>query len=101
MDLLNLYNAASLRANGEMILDEAVSFTKRHLESILTSIEGQFAHEVKCALEIPTPRRVRIYEAKHNISGHGEGYEVIMDLAKLNSDLMQLQHQQELRIITR
>nr|CAB3495747.1 unnamed protein product [Digitaria exilis] len=101
MDLLNLYNAASLRANGEIILDEAVSFTKRHLESILTSIEGPFGHEVKCALEIPTPRRVRIYEAKHNISGHGEGYEVIMDLAKLNSDLMQLQHQQELRIITR
>ncbi|CAL4969478.1 unnamed protein product [Urochloa decumbens] len=101
MDLLSLYNAACLRTNGEIILDEAVSFTKRSLESILANIEGPFAREVKCALEIPASRRVRIYEAKYYISGHGEGYEVIMELAKLNSNIIQLQHQQEQKIITR
>ncbi|CAL5058392.1 unnamed protein product [Urochloa decumbens] len=101
MDLLSLYNAACLRPNGEIILDEAVSFTKRCLESILDNIEGPFAREVKCALEIPASRRVRIYEAKYYVSGHGEGYEVIMELAKLNFNIIQLQHQQELKIITR
>ena len=63
LDVLSLYNAAYLRTNGEIILDEAVSFTKRSLESLLTNLQGPLAHEVKCALEIPLPRRVRIYEA--------------------------------------
>ncbi|XP_066331694.1 alpha-terpineol synthase, chloroplastic-like [Miscanthus floridulus] len=101
LDVLSLYNAAYLRTNGERILDEVVSFTKRSLESVLTNLQGPLAHEVKSALEIPFPRRVRIYEAKYYISVHGQANEVIMELAKLNSNIMQLQYQQELRIITR
>lgn len=100
MDLLSLYNAAHLRTNGETILDEAISFTERKLESVLTNLQEPLAREVKCALEIPIPRRIRIYEAKYYISVSGESNEVIVELAKLNSNLIQLQHQHELRIIT-
>ncbi|KAF8691369.1 hypothetical protein HU200_040500 [Digitaria exilis] len=67
-------------------------------------MEGSLVNEIKHALEIPLPRRVRIYEAKYHISVHRkdtEGEELIIELAKLNSNRMQLQYQQELNIITR
>lgn len=88
LEVLSLYNAAYLRTNGEIILDEAASFTKRSLELVLTNLQGPLAREVKCALEIPFPRRVRIYEAKYYISMHGQANEVIMELAKLNSNIV-------------
>ncbi|KAL6870806.1 hypothetical protein ACP4OV_014654 [Aristida adscensionis] len=104
-DLLSLYNASYLRTNGEVLLDEAASFTKRCLESVVPHMEGTLAREIRWALEIPLPRHVRIYEAKHYISVYGKqinkGDEVIWELAKLNSNLVQLNHQQELKIITR
>lgn len=103
-DLLCLYNAAYLRVHGEIILDEAISFTTKYLELIVPYMEGSLANEIKRALEIPLPRRVRIYEAKSHMSVHRkdiEGDELIIELAKLNSNLMQLQYQQELNVITR
>ncbi|WVZ90844.1 hypothetical protein U9M48_037104 [Paspalum notatum var. saurae] len=103
-DLLSLYNAASLRIHGEIILDEAISFTKKCLESIMPWMDASLASEIKCALEIPLPRSVRIYEAKSHMSEYGkeaEANELIMELAKLNYNLVQLQYQEELKIITR
>lgn len=105
-DLLSLYNAAYLRTHGEIILDDAISFSKRCLESIMPNLEleGPLACEIKCALHSPLPRRVRIYEAKYYISIYEKETTMnvmILELAKLNFNLMQLHHQQELKIITR
>lgn len=47
---------------------------------------------------------MRIYEAKSRIAEYGreaEADELVMELAKLNYNLVQLQYQQELKIITR
>ncbi|KAG2658293.1 hypothetical protein PVAP13_1KG250100 [Panicum virgatum] len=104
VELLSLYNAAHLGIHGEIILDEAVVFTRTHLEAILPSLEGSLAHEIKCALEIPLPRRVRIYESKYYVSTFEKDvtvHDTVLQLAKLNSNIMQLHHQQELEIITR
>ena len=104
VELLSLYNAAHLGTHGEIILDEAVVFTRTHLEAILPSLDGSLSHEVKSALEIPLPRRVRIYESKYYISTFEKELTVhksVLQLAKLNSNIMQLHHQQELEIITR
>jgi hypothetical protein len=104
IDLLNLYNAAHMRTHGEVILDEAILFTRRHLEMIFPFVEGSLAREMKSALEIPLPRRVRIYESKYYISIYEKDatlHEKVLQLAKLNSDIMQLHHQQELSILTR
>ena len=104
IDLLNLYNAAHLRTHGEIILDEAILFTRRHLEIILPFVEGPLAREIKSTLEIPLPRRVRIYESKYYISTYEKDatlHDKVLQLAKLNSDIMQLHHQQELSILTR
>lgn len=104
VELLSLYNAAHLGTRGEIILHEAVVFTRTRLERILPSLEGSLAHDIKCALEIPLPRRVRIYESKYYVSTFEKEvtvHESVQQLAKLNSNIMQLHHQQELGIITR
>ncbi|WVZ95781.1 hypothetical protein U9M48_041504 [Paspalum notatum var. saurae] len=103
-ELLSLYNAAHMRTHGETILDEAILFTTRHLEAMLPYLEGPLAREIKSSLEIPHPRRVRIYESKYYISTYEKdamAHEKVLELAKVNSNMMQLCHQHELSIITR
>ncbi|PAN16825.1 hypothetical protein PAHAL_3G089300 [Panicum hallii] len=104
-DLLSLYNAAHMRTHGETILDEAIRFTRRRLETTLRDMEeSSLAREIKSALEIPLPRRVRIYESKYYISAYEKDstvHETVLQLAKLNSNIMQLHHQRDLEIITR
>ncbi|KAL6646707.1 hypothetical protein ACP70R_015401 [Stipagrostis hirtigluma subsp. patula] len=105
-ELLSLYNAAHFGTHGETILDEAMSFSKKCLETTLPYLdpEGSLAREITCALETPLSRRVRIYEIKYYISIYEKEttmHEKILELAMLNSNLMQLQHQQELKTITR
>jgi hypothetical protein len=82
-DLLNLYNnVAHLRTHG---------------------VEDSLAGEIKSALEIPIPRKVRIYELKYYISAYEKDTMMpkkVLKLAKLNSNIMQLHHQHELAIIT-
>ncbi|KAL6646703.1 hypothetical protein ACP70R_015397 [Stipagrostis hirtigluma subsp. patula] len=104
-DLLSLYNAAYFGTPGETILDEAVSFSKKCLETTLPHLdpEGSLARDITCALDIPLSRRVRIYEIKYYISIYEKEttmHETILELAKLNSNLMQLHHQEELKTIT-
>ncbi|KAF8725626.1 hypothetical protein HU200_020167 [Digitaria exilis] len=104
-DLLSLYNAAHMRTHGEAILDEAILITRRRLEITLSNMEESLlAREIKSALEIPLPRRVRIYESKYYISAYEKEatvHKTVLKLAKLNSNVMQLHHQHELKIITR
>jgi hypothetical protein len=104
-DLLSLYNAAHMRTHGEKILDEAILFTRSCLVTTLRSMEERLlAFEIKSALEIPLPRRVRIYESKYYISAYEKDATVpkmMLQLAKLNSNIMQLHHQHELITITR
>ncbi|KAK2630838.1 hypothetical protein QOZ80_UnG0724250 [Eleusine coracana subsp. coracana] len=104
MDLLNLYNAASLRTHGDIVLDEAALFTRKKLETALPSMEGSLAREIKFSLEIPLPRRVSIYDSKDQILKYENEDivdEAVIQLAKLNSNIMQLHYQRELEIITR
>uniref|UniRef100_A0A0E0CK60 Terpene synthase metal-binding domain-containing protein n=1 Tax=Oryza meridionalis TaxID=40149 RepID=A0A0E0CK60_9ORYZ len=104
-DQLSLYNVAHLTTHGEGILDEAISFTKRELRSLMPKVvEGSLAHDINSALEITLPRRVRIYEAKYFMCTYEKGAsvnEMIMELAKMSYNIMQIHHQQELKIITR
>jgi len=104
-DLLNLYNAAHTRTHGEAILDKAILFSQRRLETMIPYMEeSSLAREIKSALEMPLPRRVRIYESKYYISTYEKDamvHEKVLQLAKLNSNIMQLHHQHELDIITR
>ncbi|XP_021302854.1 zingiberene synthase-like isoform X2 [Sorghum bicolor] len=102
-DLLNLYNAAHMRTHGDIILNEAILYSQRRLDTMIPYMEGSLAREIKSALEIPLPRRVRIYEFKYYISAYEKDatvHEKVLQLAKLNSNIMQLHHQHELDIIS-
>jgi hypothetical protein len=103
-DLLNLYNAAHMRTHGEILLDEAILYCQRRLETMVPCMEGSLAHDIKSALEIPLPRRARIYELKYCITAYEKDatvHEKVLQLAKLSSNIMQLHHQHELDIISR
>ncbi|KQJ81617.1 hypothetical protein BRADI_5g01797v3 [Brachypodium distachyon] len=101
--LLSLYNAAHLLVQGEPILEEAISFARHHLESMSGSLKSPLAGEVKRALHIPLPRTCRRAETLHYISNYEkeEGHDpILLELAKLDFNLLQYVHLKELRAIT-
>jgi len=101
--LLSLYNAAYLRTHGEKVLDEAIIFTRSHLEAVLDSLDSTLADEVSQSLQTPLFRRVRILETRNYIPI----YEMepsrnmaILEFAKLNFNLLQLLYCEELKMVT-
>ncbi|ONI13027.1 hypothetical protein PRUPE_4G198500 [Prunus persica] len=102
--LLSFYEATHLRVHGEDILEEALVFTTKHLESATTHVSYQLAEQIAQALERPlrkslvrlcARRFMSIYqdEASHN--------EALLKLAKSDFNLVQSLHKQELSEITR
>ncbi|KAL6283826.1 hypothetical protein ACE6H2_014755 [Prunus campanulata] len=102
--MLSLYEATHLRVHGEDILEEALVFTTKHLESATTHVSYQLAEQIAQALERPlrkslerlcARRFMSIYqdEASHN--------EALLKLAKSDFNLVQSLHKQELSEISR
>ncbi|KAG0522677.1 hypothetical protein BDA96_07G058200 [Sorghum bicolor] len=101
--LLSLYNAAYLRTHGEEVLDEAIIFTRRHLEAALTSLESKLADEVSLSLQTPLFRRVRILETRNYIPIYEmepSRNEAMLEFAKLNFNLLQILYCEELKTVT-
>lgn len=101
--LLSLYNAAHLRIHNEEILDEAISFTRKRLQGALEQLESPFAEEVSAALVTPVFKRVGIIEARSYITYYGKEAtrnETLLELAKVNFNLQQLNFCKELKEVT-
>ncbi|XP_043710536.1 (-)-germacrene D synthase-like [Telopea speciosissima] len=100
--MLCLYEATHLRVHGEDILDEALEFTTTRLNSIVTDglkphpLATQVMHALKKSFHKNPPR----IEARDYISIYQEDYntknESLLKLAKLDFNLLQSIHQQEL-----
>ncbi|PON95190.1 Squalene/phytoene synthase [Trema orientale] len=102
--LLSLYEAAQLRVHGEDILDDALSFTTTHPESIASHLSSPLSDQVKHALKHPIRKSLQRREARHYISIYHQDAshsEVLLTLAKLDFNLLQKLHQKELSDITR
>ncbi|CAN1266211.1 (E)-beta-farnesene synthase [Linum perenne] len=95
--MLSLYEAAYMRIQGESILDEAIHFTKLHLEATKfddsSSSSSQLAKRISHALERPLRKGVAkieqlffitVYEQMH---GHDE---TLLALAKLSFNLVNM-----------
>nr|AAS88571.1 terpene synthase 4 [Zea mays] len=100
--LLSLYNAAYLRKHGEEVLDEAISSTRLRLQDLLGRLlpESPFAKEVSSSLRTPLFRRVGILEARNYIpiyETEATRNEAVLELAKLNFNLQQLDFCEELK----
>ncbi|CAL5062560.1 unnamed protein product [Urochloa decumbens] len=98
--LLSLYNAAHLAAPGEEALDEAIAFSRGHLESMKGELRSPLAEQVSRALEIPLPRFPKRLETTRYIAEHGEeeGHNgMILELARLEFNLLRSLHLKELK----
>ncbi|KAJ0974897.1 hypothetical protein J5N97_016862 [Dioscorea zingiberensis] len=102
--LLSLYEAAYLCTPEEDVLDEAIDFTRRHLQSMVKDIEPRLARQVAHALETPSRRRMKRLEARLYISIYEEDVDarndVVLELAKLDFHILQLLHQEEVKKIS-
>ncbi|KAF8409091.1 hypothetical protein HHK36_005164 [Tetracentron sinense] len=102
--MLSLYEASYLSIQGEVILDEARDFTSRHLEDIKENIDVNLAKQVSHALELPLHWRmlrlearwfVDIYERRENMNP------ILLELAKLDFNMVQETHRNDLRVMSR
>uniref|UniRef100_A0A0E0HU68 Uncharacterized protein n=1 Tax=Oryza nivara TaxID=4536 RepID=A0A0E0HU68_ORYNI len=103
--LLSLYNAAYLLVHDEPELEEAISFSRYHLKSMMqgNNLKHPLSDQVKRALNTPLPRTSKRTETLHYLSEYGqeEGHmSILLDLAKVEFNLLQGVHLKELKAIS-
>ncbi|KAF8364721.1 hypothetical protein HHK36_033302 [Tetracentron sinense] len=102
--MLSLYEASHLSVRGEDILDEALVFTSTHLKTMVNHLTSSLAVQVGHALELPLHKRCHRIETKHYISIYQEEKtrkEILLELAKLDFNQLQLVHQREIRELSK
>ncbi|KAK7312917.1 hypothetical protein VNO77_37162 [Canavalia gladiata] len=103
--MLSLYEAAQLRFHGEEILDEAHNFTHTHLtKSLTTKLSPFLAAQVRHSLGQSLRRGMPRLEARSYISFYQEDPshdENLLTFAKLDFNILQKLHQEEVRSITK
>lgn len=104
--LLSLYEASYLGMPGEdHVLEEAKNFSSKHLKSLLETIKNEvLAKQVKQSLEVPLHWKMPRIEARDFIdiySSHNTRNLDLLELAKLDYNLVQSQHQKELKELAR
>ena len=104
--LLTLYNAAHMAVPGEAVLDDAIAFARRHLEAARAKLRSPLSEQVGRVLETPRPRFMRRLETMHYISeyekeeDHKAHNATVLELARLDLNLVRSLHLKELRSLT-
>ncbi|XP_019052154.1 PREDICTED: probable terpene synthase 2 [Nelumbo nucifera] len=102
--MLSLYEAAHLGIRGEDILDDVLSFTTTHLNTFVSNASSSLVKQMMHALEQPLHKGTVKLEARRFISFYEEDEtrkEVILKLAKLDFNQVQLLHRKELSELSR
>ena len=105
-DLLSLYEATHLRVHGEEILDEALELTRTKLEELKVShdLKPSLTRRVLQAISRPMRKALPRLLAREHISFYQEDEchkEILLKFAKLDFNILQQEHQEELSIITK
>ncbi|KAK8638483.1 hypothetical protein V6N13_136905 [Hibiscus sabdariffa] len=83
------------------VLEEANTFTTKHLKLAMENLEDKdLAHQIKESLEVPLHRRLPSVEARnfiHIYQRDGNNNLVLLELAKLNFNLLQSVYLSELK----
>ena len=105
--LLSFYEATYLRIHGEDILEEALTFTTSHLKSMVSHrlitcpiLMDKVIHALKQPIRTGFPR----LEARHYMSVYQRDpshNKALLNFAKLDFNLLQKAHQEELSHIAR
>ncbi|XP_042047803.1 (-)-5-epieremophilene synthase STPS3-like [Salvia splendens] len=102
--LLSLYEASYLRTRGETILDDALDFATTTLKSIAPHLESLLSKQVVHALIQPLHYGNPRIEARNFISIYEEYQhknESLLRFAKLDYNLLQMLHKEELHEVSR
>ncbi|WMV34394.1 hypothetical protein MTR67_027779 [Solanum verrucosum] len=103
--LLSLYEASNLRVRDEEILEEALTFTTTHLESIVSNLSNNSLKvEVTEALKQPIRKTLPRVGARKYISiyeNNDAHNHLLLKFAKLDFNVLQKLHQRELNELTR
>ncbi|PIA25896.1 hypothetical protein AQUCO_10400006v1 [Aquilegia coerulea] len=100
--MLSLYEASYLGFRGEDIMDEAMNYSTKHLNSMLASISSLKASQIQHALTMPLQRSVQRLYARYYIPIYQQDIsrnETLLDFAKLDYNFVQLLHQKEMNEI--
>ncbi|KAG5611852.1 hypothetical protein H5410_023133 [Solanum commersonii] len=101
--LLSLYEATHVRKHGDDILEDALIFAKFHLERITHTLDSTLEKQVTHALMQCLHRGIPRAEVHFNISIYEEcesRNEKLLRLAKLDYNLLQVLHKEELSELT-
>jgi hypothetical protein len=102
--LLSLYEASHLGMHGEIILEEAKDFSIKNLKSLMAKLNSNSAEQVRQSLEIPLYWRMPRVEARNFIEVYQKDIaknSTLLELAKLDYNLVQYVYQQELKELAR
>ncbi|KAL2476856.1 (-)-alpha-terpineol synthase [Forsythia ovata] len=101
--LLQLYEASFLSMEGESTLEIATEFTIKHLDD-QTSIDKFHSPLVHHGLELPLHWTIQRAEARWFINMYGDRLDmnpILLELAKLDFNIVQAKYQQELKHVSR
>lgn len=102
--LLSLYEASHLGVEGEDDLEEAKRFSAIHLKLLVQNLKGDLADEVHQSLEVPLHWRMPRLETRNFIDIYERRNSknlALLELAKLDYNLVQSEYQKELKELTR
>ncbi|KAH0637559.1 hypothetical protein KY290_037895 [Solanum tuberosum] len=102
--LLSLYEATHLRVHGEEILEEALTFTVTHLESMAPKLGNSVKAQVSEALNQPIHTNLPRLLARKNIymyENDESRNNLLLKFAKLDFNILQKVYQRELSELTR
>jgi (-)-germacrene D synthase len=96
--MLSLYEATHMMVHGENILEEALAFTTTNLEFIANQSSHPHALQVKHTLRQSLYKNLPRIEARSYISMYAQDHshnENLLNLAKLDFNMLQSLHQKE------
>lgn len=105
--MLSLYEASFHSIEGEGLLEEARDFTTKFLEENVKSNEdqnGMLSFLVNHALELPLHWRMPRLESRWFIAVYEKRQEMnpsLLELAKLDFNIVQATHQEDLKHVSR
>ncbi|CAN4114294.1 unnamed protein product [Withania somnifera] len=105
LGLLSLYETSHVRTHGEDILEDALTFSTTHLESAAPRLNSPLKEQVTHALEQSLHKGIPRVETRFFISSIYDKEEskndVLLRFAKLDFNLLQMLHVQELAEVSR
>ncbi|KAG2261037.1 hypothetical protein Bca52824_068116 [Brassica carinata] len=102
--MLSLYEAAHLRTTRDYIMDEALSFTMEHMESLEGRARPHLSRLIHNALGLSQHWNMEILVAMEYVSFYEQEEdhdETLLKFSKLNFKLLQLIYLKELRTVTK